>query len=46
MPAKLAHLTATQRVRCWSAVLGPADVQGCGFEVHLLPTQVHHFGRP
>ena len=27
------------------AVLGPADVQGCGFEVDLLPAQVHHFGR-
>ena len=28
-----------------SSVLGPADVQGCGFEVDLLPAQVYHFGR-
>jgi hypothetical protein len=39
------RITAAQWVHGRSAVLGPADVQGCGFEVDLLPTQVHHFSR-
>jgi hypothetical protein len=30
-------------MRRWGAVLGSADVHGCGFEV--VPAQVHHFGR-
>jgi hypothetical protein len=37
MAAELAHLTPAQRVRGRRAVLGPTDVQGCGFEVDLLP---------
>ena len=40
---ELAHLAATEGVGGWGAVLGPADAQGCGFEIDL---QVHHFGRP
>jgi len=38
MPAQLAHFTPAQGMRGWGAVLGPADVQGCGFEIYLLPT--------
>ena len=36
MAAELAHFAPAQRKRGWRAVLGPADVQGCGFEVDLL----------
>ena len=30
-------------MRGWRAVLGPADVQGCGFEINLLPAKVIGF---
>jgi hypothetical protein len=40
MAAELAHFAAAERMRGWRAVLGPADVSGCGFEVDLLPAQV------
>ena len=46
MAAELAHFTPAERMRGWGAVLGPPDVQGCGFEVDLLPAHVHHFGGP
>jgi hypothetical protein len=45
MPAELAHLTATQWMRCRRAVLGLTDVQDGHFEVDLLPLQIHHFSR-
>jgi hypothetical protein len=35
MAAELAHFAPAQRVRGRGAILGPADVQGCGFEVDL-----------
>ena len=46
MPAQLAELPAGQWVRARGAVLDPADVQGRGFEVDLLPPKVHDLGRP
>jgi hypothetical protein len=42
--AEIAHFTPAQGVRGWSAVRGPADVQRGGFEINLLPAQIHHFG--
>jgi hypothetical protein len=34
-----------QRMAARSAILDSTDAQGRAFEVHLLPTKVHHFGR-
>lgn len=45
MPTQLTQLPAGQRVRAWHAVLDPADVQGRGLKVDLLPTEVDDFGR-
>ena len=46
MLAQLPHFPAGQRMCAGRAVLDPADVQGRGLEVDLLPAQIHHFGRP
>ena len=46
MAAELPHFAPAQGMRGWRAILGPADVQGCGFEVDLLSAQIHHFGCP
>ena len=43
---RLAHFAPAQRMRGWRAVLGPADVHGCGFEVDLLPAEVDHLRGP
>ena len=45
MAAEVAHFAPAERMRGRGAVLGSADVQGCGFEVDLLPAQVHYLGR-
>ena len=46
MLAQGPQLAPRQGVSAWRAVLCPTDVQGRGFEIDLLPTQIHDFGRP
>jgi hypothetical protein len=46
MTAERPQFTAGQRMRRRRAIFDPADVEGAGFEVDLLPTQVDDLGRP
>ena len=45
-PAEGPQLVPEDRMCAGSALLDPADVQGGGPEVHLLPPQVGQFGNP
>ena len=43
-PPQRPQFVSEDRMGAWGALLDPADVQGGGGELHLIPAQVHQFG--
>jgi hypothetical protein len=45
-PPQRAQFVAEDRMGAGRTLLDPADVQGRGFKVHLIPPQIDQFGHP